>query len=94
MLPTELEKNEGGKRDTKKHCKLLNTTLKWSDKTKNELSFPAPRSIALVTALFCPSTQQRTLHLGISLLCSATEKAWMQGSLKEDLWSNTDHSLK
>lgn len=68
MLPIELEKNEGGKRDTKKHWKLLNTTLKWSDKTKNELSFPAPRSIALVTTLFCPSTQQRTLHLGILLL--------------------------
>lgn len=84
MLPVELEKNEGGQ---KRHCKLCNTTLKWSDKTKNELSFPAPWSTALVTTLLCLSTQQRTLHLDILLLCSVTEKAWMQCRLKDILYS-------
>lgn len=36
MLPLELEKNEGGKQ---RHCKLCNTTMKWSNKTKKGTQF-------------------------------------------------------
>lgn len=79
MLPIKLEKNRGrgagGKRDTEKHRKLLETTLKVSDKQKMNLIFLHASPMPCLLHYPASAPNRRTLHMVTLLLGSVTEKA-------------------